>query len=115
MVSASAVAVVVLIQQRVVDALQHLLRECTEQRPCNIERSKNVAFLIDALRKELVLKLVQKLEVQEILRAECLLSNHSLAVYRRLIQITHSNNHTKPAYLHCLDILSNSIVGVQLI
>ena len=58
-----------------VDTLERLAWEGTQQRPGEVERAVNVAGLVVTLSDELVLELVEKLEVEQILRCERLLTN----------------------------------------
>eukprot|EP00050_Salpingoeca_kvevrii_P005899 m.286285 g.286285 ORF g.286285 m.286285 type:complete len:410 (+) comp11542_c0_seq1:188-1417(+) len=81
-------------ERLVVDALEHLLGEEAEQLPANVERLEHGAVLIWALVDELLLKLLEELEVQEILRAEGLLTDDGL---------------------HGLHILANGIACIQLV
>ncbi len=76
------------------DTLQHLLGEDSKQLPANVERLENSAILITSLSDEVLLKLGQELQIQEIIWGQGLLSHDSL---------------------HGLDILTNSITSIKLV
>lgn len=72
-------------------ALQHLLREDTQQLPADVERLEYGAVLVVALRDEVLLELAQEFQVEEIVGRQGLFTDDRL---------------------HCLHVLTDRITGV---
>ena len=76
------------------DPLEHLLGEDPQQLPANIEGLENGTIFVAPLRDEILLELGQELQVEQIVSAQRLLSDHGL---------------------HGLHVLANSITSIQLV
>lgn len=76
------------------NTLEHLAGKEPEELPAEVQRFKDGPVLVLALVDKRLLKLVEKLEIQEVLRGQGLLTDDSL---------------------HGLYILANSVAGVQLV
>mmetsp|Transcript_38125 Transcript_38125/g.96425 ORF Transcript_38125/g.96425 Transcript_38125/m.96425 type:complete len:371 (-) Transcript_38125:560-1672(-) len=76
------------------DAAQQLAGEDAQQGPRQVQGPKDGAVLVRALRHKLALKLVQELEVQQVLGRQRLLTHHGL---------------------HGGHVLANGVVGVHLV
>jgi len=73
------------------DSLKHLLGEDSQKLPTNVQRLKDCAIFVAALRDEVLLKLWQEFQVQQIVRRQRLFSHDSF---------------------HCLNVFSNGVTCV---
>lgn len=66
------------------DSLKHLLGEDSQKLPANVQRLEDRAVFVAALRDEVLLKLRQELQIQQIVRRQRLFSHdgfHRLDIF----------------------------------